>query len=174
VAHKIASPKNQPRISQVTVGQYWLGKAKLLDQHKMPSTSHYWFFKMYFYCNKDASLIFSLFDIASAREMPCEHTVVRTCNACFMYLPVSFFVFHSSLLTANSVNVVILCVFIFHNGYLVVLLCSGWQRSVIDTSLNWIIGVCSWFVWFTKKSDKQVCKGISTRVGMIIIINKLE
>jgi len=29
MAHEIASPKNQPQFSQVTMGQYWLGKTKL-------------------------------------------------------------------------------------------------------------------------------------------------
>ena len=28
VAHKVKSPVNQPQISQVTMGQYWLGKTK--------------------------------------------------------------------------------------------------------------------------------------------------
>jgi len=28
VAHKVKSPENQPQFSQMTVGQYWLGKTK--------------------------------------------------------------------------------------------------------------------------------------------------
>jgi len=28
VAHKVKSPENQPQISQMTMGQYWLGKTK--------------------------------------------------------------------------------------------------------------------------------------------------
>jgi len=28
VAHKVKSPKNQPEFSQMTMGQYWLGKTK--------------------------------------------------------------------------------------------------------------------------------------------------
>jgi len=29
VAHEVKSPENQPQFSQMTMGQYWLGKAKL-------------------------------------------------------------------------------------------------------------------------------------------------
>jgi len=28
VAHEVKSPKNQPQFSQMTTGQYWLGKTK--------------------------------------------------------------------------------------------------------------------------------------------------
>jgi len=28
VAHEVKSPENQPQISQMAMGQYWLGKAK--------------------------------------------------------------------------------------------------------------------------------------------------
>ena len=28
VAHEVKSPKNQPQFSQITMGQYWLGKTK--------------------------------------------------------------------------------------------------------------------------------------------------
>jgi len=37
LAHKVKSPENQPQFSQMTMGQYWLGKLspnKLLDQPK--------------------------------------------------------------------------------------------------------------------------------------------
>jgi len=68
---------------------------------------------------KATSLIFSLFDAASAYR--------STCNAFFMELPVSCFVFRSSLLTVKNIDWVIvrdgfLCateiVRIFHSGYL--------------------------------------------------------
>jgi len=59
-------------------------------------------------------LIFSLFDIASARVVPfgipqyvqCVKSV-NLVNAIFRDLPVSSFVFHSSLLTVKSVNLVV-------------------------------------------------------------------
>jgi len=35
MAHKVKSPKNQPKFSQTTIGQYWLGKTKLSDQPEM-------------------------------------------------------------------------------------------------------------------------------------------
>jgi len=30
VAHEVKLPKNQPQFSQMMMGQYWLGKTKLL------------------------------------------------------------------------------------------------------------------------------------------------
>ena len=55
---------------------------------------------------KATGLIFSLFDIASAREVPFG---IPQYVQCFMDLPVSSFVSYSSLLTAKSVNLVVAC-----------------------------------------------------------------
>jgi len=75
---------------------------------------------------KAMGLIFSLFNVASAREVPYG-IPYSTCNVFFRDLPVSFFVFHSSLLTVKSIGLVVardgfLCitkiVHIFHGAYL--------------------------------------------------------
>ena len=50
-------------------------------------------------------LVFSLFDVASAREVLLAN--YSTYNAFFIDLPVSPFVFHSSLLTAKDVDLVV-------------------------------------------------------------------
>jgi len=39
VALEVKSPKNHPQFSQMTMGQYWLGKTKLSDQPEMLSKS---------------------------------------------------------------------------------------------------------------------------------------
>ena len=59
---------------------------------------------------KAMGLIFSLFDVASAQEAPLAYR--STYNAFFMDLPVSSFVSHSSLLTAENVDLVIA-----HDGF---------------------------------------------------------
>ena len=59
--------------------------------------------------DKATGLIFSLFNVASAREAYCS-----TCNAFFMDLPVSSFVSRSSLLTVKSVDLAIAHVASFH------------------------------------------------------------
>ena len=51
---------------------------------------------------KGTGLIFSLFNIALAQEVPLAY-----CNAFFMDLPVSSFVSHSYLLTAESADLVV-------------------------------------------------------------------
>ena len=53
-------------------------------------------------------LIFSLFDVASVLEVPLL-AYRSMSNAFFGYLPESSFVFHSSLLTANNINLVVAC-----------------------------------------------------------------
>ena len=71
---------------------------------------------------KAMGLIFSLFDIASSLL-----AYRSTWNVFFKDLPVSSFVFHSSLLTVKIVDLVVTCdgflyvteiVCIFHSGYL--------------------------------------------------------
>jgi len=37
VAHEVKSPENQPQFSQMTIGQYWLGKTKLSNEPEMLS-----------------------------------------------------------------------------------------------------------------------------------------
>jgi len=54
-------------------------------------------------------LIFSLSDVTLPREVPFH----SMCNAFFMDLPASSFVFHSSLLTVKSINLVWLHVMAF-------------------------------------------------------------
>ena len=56
---------------------------------------------------KATGLIFSLFDVALARQVPLTYCSMY--NAFFMDLPVSSFVTHSSLLTARSVDLVVAC-----------------------------------------------------------------
>ena len=58
--------------------------------------------KRYSITAKATGLIFSLFDVTSARQVPLAYH--STYNAFFMDLPVSFFVSHSSLLTGKGVD----------------------------------------------------------------------
>ena len=64
------------------------------------------------------ALIFSLFDIASAQEVPLVYH--STYNAFFMDLPVSSFVSQSSLLTAKSADLAVA-----HDGFP-----SQWKSSI--------------------------------------------
>jgi len=57
---------------------------------------------------KATGLIFSLFDVASALEVPFG--IPQYCNAFFRDLPEFSFMFHSSLLTVKSVNLVVVYV----------------------------------------------------------------
>ena len=84
----------------------------LMNKWSMPSDKHN------VIITKAMGLIFLLFDIASAWEVPFGHTTVD--------LLVSSLVFHSSLLTAKSANLAVahddfLCVkeivCVFHSGY---------------------------------------------------------
>jgi len=74
---------------------------------------------------KSAGLIFSLFDVTSAQEVPLAYHSM--CNVFFRDLPVSSFMFHSSLLTVKSVDLVVArdgflyvmeIVCIFHGDYI--------------------------------------------------------
>ena len=56
---------------------------------------------------KATGLIFSLFDVASAREVPFGILQYVQCILHGLTVPVSSFVFHSSLLTAKSVNLAV-------------------------------------------------------------------
>jgi len=60
---------------------------------------------------KATHLMFSLFNVALAQKVS-----FGTYNAFFMELPVPSFVFHSTLLTVKSVNLVVT-----HNGFLFVI-----------------------------------------------------
>jgi len=59
---------------------------------------------------KYVGLIFSLFDIASAQEV--SFGIPQCINVFFMDLPVASFVFYPSLLTAKSVDSVVV-----HDGF---------------------------------------------------------
>ena len=63
---------------------------------------------------KASGLIFSLVDIASAQEVPFG--IPQYVHAFFRDLPVSSFVFHSSMLTEKCINLVVA-----HDGFLCVL-----------------------------------------------------
>jgi len=116
------------------MGQYWLGKTKLSDRPKMPSTSYYriLLFNGIFYWLIDqltnyvtnclpACLMSSdhvtqqwlrlctLFFHCSMSLQParCLLAYHSTYNTFFMDLPVPSFVFHSSLLTGKSVDSVV-------------------------------------------------------------------
>jgi len=54
---------------------------------------------------KAAGLIFSLFDVTSAREVPIG--IPQYMHSILQDLPVSSFVFHSSLPTVKTVNLVV-------------------------------------------------------------------
>ena len=58
---------------------------------------------------KATGLIFSLFDVASAHQVPFDITYHSWYNIFFMDLPVSSFVCHSSLLAAKSVDLTVTC-----------------------------------------------------------------
>jgi len=47
VAHEVKSPKNQPQLSQMTMGQYWLGKTKPKQVSDPPEILSMEFFKNY-------------------------------------------------------------------------------------------------------------------------------
>ena len=124
VAHEKTSPKNLPQLSLSTMGHYLvrynqefikLSPNKLSDQPKTCSTSCYGILKKLlnriFYnwlhdlmpSDKPTSLIFSLFDITSAQEVPFG--IPQYVQCILMDLLVSSFV--PSLLTAKSVNLAI-------------------------------------------------------------------
>jgi len=106
------------------MGQYWLGKTKLLNPPKILSKHCHWIFYYWLtnWCLQTSTSqqwldFFSLFDIASAREVPF---------GILQYIPVSSFVCHSSLLTARSVDLVVArdgfffakeIIHIFYSGY---------------------------------------------------------
>jgi len=48
MAYKVKSPENQPQFSQMTMGQYWLGKTKFADQPQMLSKSCHGTLKIFF------------------------------------------------------------------------------------------------------------------------------
>jgi len=102
------------------------------------------------------AMFFSLFDIHLLQPKRCFLPYRNTSNAFFRDLPESSFVFHSSLLTVNSVNLVVACTWwlllhngnrpgriicIFHRGYLdyywFVLLCN--ELSIADREGKWIL-----------------------------------
>ena len=123
MVHKITSPKNQPQFSLMMMRQYWLGKTKpkqafrstrnafnkLLRNLKiiyltefstdcLTEPSH----KRNSIMAKATGLIFSLFDVTSARQVPFGipqyiHSILHGLTS----------VSHSPLLTAKSVDLAI-------------------------------------------------------------------